>query len=68
VNIFQYISFYLMIGVTFNALYDLVISYIKNEGLRFNMKERIVFTLIWPIYLALLLFNYIKNIINGSNN
>jgi len=68
VNIFQYISFYLMIGVTFNALYDLVISYIKNEGLRFNIKERIVFTLIWPIYLALLLFNYIKNIINGSNN
>jgi len=57
-----------MIGVTFNALYDLVISYIKNEGLRFNIKERIVFTLIWPIYLALLLFNYIKNIINGSNN
>jgi len=68
VNIFQYISFYLMIGVTFNALYDLVISYIKNEDLRFNIKERIVFTLIWPIYLALLLFNYIKNIINGSNN
>jgi len=57
-----------MVGVAFNALYDLAISYIKNEDLRFNIKERIVFTLIWPIYLMLLLFNYIKNIINGSNN
>ena len=57
-----------MVGVTFNALYDLLISHIKNEDLRLNIKERLVFTLIWPLYLTLLLFNFIKKIINGPND
>lgn len=58
---------YLLVGVVFNATYDLAITYIKKEELRFTMVERIIFAIVWPIYVLLLIINFIKTIINGSN-
>lgn len=60
-NLFNTISYYILIGVCFNALYDFIISKLENESLRLNMRERIAVTLIWPVYITLLIFNYIKN-------
>jgi hypothetical protein len=58
---------YLLLGVVFNAAYDFAITYIKKEELRFTMVERVVFAIVWPIYVLLLIINFIKTIINGSN-
>jgi len=57
-----------MLGVGCNAFYDLSISYIKKEEFRFNAIERIVFTLVWPIYIIVLIYNFIKQITNGSDD
>jgi len=59
--------YYILFGVVFNAIYDLSISYIKKEDLRFNILQRILFGLIWPLYLALLIYNLIKTIIHGTD-
>jgi len=58
---------YLLIGVIFNAVYDFVITRIKREELRFTIVERVVFAIVWPAYVILLVINFIKTIINGSN-
>lgn len=57
-----------MLGVGCNAFYDLSISYIKKEEFRLNAIERIVFTLVWPIYIIVLIYNFIKQITNGSDD
>lgn len=56
-----------MFGVLFNAIYDIMISYIQKEELRFSMKERIAVCFLWPLYVVLMIINLIKTIINGSN-
>ena len=65
---YKIILHYLMLGVGCNAFYDLSISYIKKEEFRFNAIERIVFTLVWPIYIIVLIYNFIKQITNGSDD
>ena len=58
---------YLLLGVVFNAAYDFAITCIKREELRFTIVERVVFAIVWPVYFILLVINFIKTIINGSN-
>lgn len=58
---------YLLLGVIFNAAYDFAITRIKREELRFTIVERIVFVIIWPVYVMFMIINFIKTIINGSN-
>lgn len=58
---------YITVGVIFNLVYDLVINYIKKEELRFNIIERIVFTIIWPIYVIVFIFNAILTIIKNGD-
>ena len=58
---------YITIGVIFNLVYDLVINHIQKEELRFNMIERIVFTIIWPIYVIVFIFNAILTIIKHGD-
>ena len=65
---YKIILYYLMLGVGCNAFYDLSISYIKKEEFRFNVIERIVFALVWPIYIIVLIYNFIKQITNGSDD
>lgn len=58
---------YITVGVIFNLVYDLVINYIKKEELRFNIIEHIVFTIIWPIYVIVFIFNAILTIIKNGD-
>ena len=64
---YHYLSIYLFIGIVFNAIHDCIISYIKQESHRFNIKERILFGFIWPIYGILFIINLITAIINGPD-
>jgi|MEHZ01.4.fsa_nt_MEHZ011214246.1_2 hypothetical protein len=66
-TLFKLISLYLLVGVLMNLWYDVSISYLKNEDLRFSALERVFFTIIWPLYLILIIINIIKSIINGSD-
>jgi len=49
----DYILTYLLCGVTFNLLFDMLINVLGEdmEENRFTMSERIVVALTWPIHL-----------------
>lgn len=59
---------YAFIGLIFNLIYDLTIYYMNKEELRFSILERIIFTIIWPVYAAILIHNFIKTIIYGPDD
>ena len=61
------ISYYLLIGVIVNAVYDFLISNIDREDLRFDMLQRVLVGLFWPVYIVLLIINFIINYINGKD-
>ena len=51
---------YIFIGVVFNFLFDLAVNRLEAEEQRFTMVERIATTILWPIALAVFLFNFFK--------
>lgn len=57
---------YIFLGIVFNALFDLLITYLgdEHEDKRFTVFERIVAMLTWPIPLT----KFIFGIINGLKN
>lgn len=57
---FYLIAVYLTCGVVLNLFYDLLISWIKEEALRFGNWERLGVTIIWPIFLIIFIINFIK--------
>jgi hypothetical protein len=56
---FGIIILYLLIGVTFNYLWDVTISYTGSEENRFTVKERLIVSMIWPIALGFGLATFI---------
>ena len=54
--------YYLMGGVAFNFCYDLLVSHAGNEEWRFTMRERFITLLVWPIYVLVFIFNFLKNL------
>lgn len=62
--IYSYLTYYLLVGVVFNFLYDLMVDYLQRNGhegnIRFNMVERVIVCLLWPIYLLLFIRNLYK--------
>lgn len=64
--VFNYIIYYILIGIVFNMLYDLLVDYLRNQGndsdIRFTLKERIIVTLLWPIYATGLIVNIFINL------
>jgi len=48
---FGVIILYLLIGVMFNYLWDVTISYTGSEENRFTLIERLIVSMIWPIAL-----------------
>jgi len=67
-NLIQYIITYLMIGVAVNAGWDLLTDISKNEEIRLTMAERVAMCFIWPIYVSVFLYNFIKTIVNGNRD
>jgi hypothetical protein len=56
---FGIIILYLLIGVTFNYLWDITISYTGSEENRFTVKERLIVSMIWPAALGFGLATFI---------
>ena len=58
-----YVIYYVFIGVFFNFLFDKVVDFLEQEHIRFNLMERIVTSLLWPIAVLVFLYNFIKSFI-----
>lgn len=54
------IIYYVIVGVTFNFLWDLVISKTRNEENRFTILERVIVTIIWPVAVIFAIYFFIK--------
>lgn len=57
---------YLMIGVGFNFVTDLLMDWLETEN-RLTIKEKIIVTFIWPIAVVTMIYHFIKASINGPN-
>ena len=55
---------YLIIGVVFNFIFDLLVNVSGEEAHRFTVVERFVMTLIWPVGVGMFIFHLIKNLID----
>jgi|TARA_B100000768_G_scaffold144287_1_gene136765 hypothetical protein len=53
-------------GVIFNLLYDLLISSLDDETNRFDNWQRFGTAIIWPIFLAMFIYNFIKAIFKNE--
>lgn len=60
------ITLYAVCGIIFNLAYDLLVSGIKDESLRFNHTQRLGVTIIWPVYAILFIINFIKTIFGND--
>lgn len=52
---------YLIIGVAFNFIFDLLVNLSGNEDFRFTMLERFIMTIIWPIGIGMFILYFIRN-------
>lgn len=52
---------YLIIGVAFNFIFDVLVSLSGNEDFRFTMLERAIMSIIWPIGIGLFILYFIRN-------
>lgn len=59
---FTAIISYVIAGVAFNFLWDLIISKFQAEDNRFNMLERLVVVVIWPVAVVFFFYTLIKNL------
>ena len=59
---FGIIILYLLIGVTFNYLWDVTVSYTGLEENRFTLTERLIVSTIWPITLAFALVIFVASL------
>ena len=53
---------YLIIGVVFNFVFDLLVNVSGDEDHRFTMFERLTMTLIWPIGIGMFAIYFFKNL------
>jgi len=56
------IIYYVIAGVAFNFLWDLIISKFQAEDNRFTMLERLVVVAIWPVAVLFFFYTLIKNL------
>ena len=61
------IIYYVIAGVAFNYLWDLIISKFRAEENRFTMLERVIVTFIWPVAVGFFLITLIKNLFFNNN-
>ena len=57
---------YLIIGVAFNFIFDLLVNLSENEDFRFTTKERIIMTLIWPIGIGMFVIHFLKEFFSNK--
>lgn len=61
------IIYYVIAGVAFNYLWDLIISKFRAEENRFTMLERLVVIAIWPVAVVFFFYTLIKNLFFDNN-
>jgi hypothetical protein len=66
--ILETFAYYIMLGVAFNLLYDLLVSWLRNsseeyENLRFSISERIFVVLTWPIPFLRLIYGIVSTLL-----
>lgn len=61
------IIYYIIVGVAFNFLWDVIISKTQNEENRFTMLERLVVIGIWPVAILFFIYTLLKNLFFGNN-
>lgn len=61
------IIYYVIAGVAFNFLWDLVISKFQAEDNRFTMLERLVVVVIWPVAVLFFFYTLIKNLLFNND-
>ena len=59
------VLYYLMAGLFVNFIYDKFIDWSGAEQ-RFNLKERLVVGLLWPLALILFIFHFRKQLLNNE--
>ena len=57
---------YLMIGVAFNWIFDLLTDHLKSDN-KLTIKEKFIVTVIWPIGIIMFIYHFAKTFINGSD-
>ena len=57
---------YLMIGVAFNFITDILMDWLETEN-RLTIKEKIIVTFIWPIAVVTMVYHFIKASTNGPD-
>lgn len=70
--IYNYIIYYLFIGIAFNLFYDLMVEWLYTKGhtdnIRFSMKQRFFVAMTWPIYLTFFVINFFIQLFKNKNN
>lgn len=61
------IIYYVIAGVAFNFVWDLIISKFQAEENRFTMVERLVVVAIWPVAVVFFFYTLIKNLFFDNN-
>ena len=56
----SYILYYVMAGVVLNFIYDKIVNY-TDDKFRFNMRERFVVLLLWPIVVIVFIYHFINS-------
>lgn len=64
---FTAIISYIIAGVAFNYLWDLIISKFKAEENRFTMLERLIVVAIWPVAVLFFFIILIKNLLFNND-
>jgi len=57
---------YLMIGVLFNWIFDLITDHLESDN-KLTIKEKLIVTVIWPLGILTFIYHFIKSMVNGPN-
>jgi|MEHZ01.2.fsa_nt_MEHZ010674799.1_2 hypothetical protein len=60
----SFILYYLIAGIIFNLIWDLMTTWIAKEEIRLDVSERIFHLIVWPITTIMFLYALTKSFIN----
>ena len=62
--ILQNLTVYFIIGLVFTMFYDWILSKVDDEEVQFNNFERVLMTIVWPVFFTITIINLIKYLRN----
>ena len=61
------IIYYVIVGVAYNFLWDLIINRTGSEENRFTILERIIVTAIWPLATLFAIYFFVRAFFGSDN-